>query len=128
MFCSAPARCCCFGHCCISCWVFTFNFKHVCEVLIGVAAPAWILIRSYCKTERGAAPSVIPAIACFALVGAAVAVVGILVTISWFDGSPRLLGAMVGILIGAVASIPGAVAVMFAADLACYFRETRSKN
>jgi predicted anti-sigma-YlaC factor YlaD len=80
------------------------------------------------RAGQGAALSVILAVARFALVGVAVAVIGILVTISWFDGSPRLLDVMVGSLIGAVASIPGAVAVMFAADLVCYFRETRSKN
>jgi hypothetical protein len=107
---------------------FEFNYQHVFEVLIGVLAPAWIVIRFSQRPDHGAARSVLPSAVRFAITGVAVAVIGIIAVLLGFEGSPRLLGPFAGILIGAIASLPGVVAVLFASDLVCYFRETNSKK
>ena len=64
----------------------------------------------------------LPSVARFALSGEAIGVVGILVAVWWLEGSPTVLAGRVGIVIGALASLPGAVVVLFAADLVRYYR------
>lgn len=107
---------------------FAFNYQHVFEVLIGVLAPAWLVIRFSRQPEHGATRSVLPSAVRFAITGVAVAVLGIVAVLLGFEGTPRLLGPLAGILIGAIASLPGVVAILFASDLVCHYRETHSSK
>ena len=100
---------------------FAVNVQHLCEVLIGIIAPAFLIIRCAQKPSNDTSSSVLPSVARFALSGVAIGVVGILIAVWWLEGSPTVLAGMVGIVIGALASLPGAVVVLFAADLVRYY-------
>ena len=57
---------------------FAVNLQHLCEVLIGIIAPAFLIIRYAQKPSNDTSSSVLPSVARFALSGVAIGVVGIL--------------------------------------------------
>jgi hypothetical protein len=107
---------------------FAVNVQHICEVLIGTIAPAFLIIRYAKKPSNDTGSSVLPLVARFALSGVAIGVVGILIAVWWLQGSPTVIAGMVGIVIGALASLPGAVAVLFAANLVRYYGDTHPRR